>query len=288
METAAENLAFERAAALRDKIRAVETIGEKQKVFSATDEKNKDVMAKHSDGGKSCFTVLNVREGKLIDKVSFVYGEEEAPGEDFSEFLKAYYNREGEIPEEIYLSGPCEEEALIEAWLSSQKGRRVKIFTPQKGKNKALVEMAMKNAAEELRHETTEDDRNIKLLFDLKKLLCLPSFPGRIESFDISNLGAKQTVGGMVVFVMGRPSNKDYRVFKLNEQNLPDDYTAMKEMIYRRVENFWREEAEGLEKGKRKFSPLPDLILLDGGRACFLRFGKCFPPSAFPSPCSAG
>ncbi|MBC8570118.1 excinuclease ABC subunit UvrC [Zongyangia hominis] len=257
MEEAAEALDFERAARLRDRIKAIEKISEHQKVvLSKVPEQ--DVIALSQLGRTVCAVVLKFRGSKLIDKKDFLLGEVESIDSARSEFLMRYYDTGGDIPPQIELDAPCEDQDLFEEYLTEKAGRRVHIHVPQRGEQHDLVLMAKENASQRLSHETARTGREIAALDELARLLGLPHPPHYIEAYDISNIGESTIVGGMVVFEEGRPLKQAYRKFAIKEQQGPDDYAAMTEVITRRLSRY--------REGDPHFSVLPDLILLDGGK----------------------
>ena len=256
MEEAAEALDFEKAARLRDRIRAIEKISEHQKVvFSKVSEQ--DVVALAQNGRLVCAVVLIFRGSKLVDKKDYLLGEVECMESARSEFLMRFYERH-EIPPQIGLDEACDDQELFEAYLSEKAGRKVRIHVPQRGEQHDLVMMARENASQRLSHETARTGREIAALDELARLLGMPHAPHYIEAYDISNIGESTIVGGMVVFEDARPLKQAYKKFAIKGQTGPDDYAAMTEMIVRRLKRY--------QEGDPHFAPLPDLILLDGGK----------------------
>ena len=260
MYEAAENEEFERAASLRDRIRAIEGIASRQKVvFSKMPEQ--DVVAIAQSGENGCAVVLSFRGGKLVDKSEYVMKNLSADPASVTEFLQSFYADKEDIPKEIALHEECEDTELLSLWLSEKAGHRVTVSVPQKGERRKITEMAYNNAAERLSHERLRTSREIAVLDELARLLGLEKPPERIEAYDISNFGAETVVGGMVVYENARPKRSDYRKFSIKDAVAPDDYACMREMLRRRFERY----AEESERGT-SFGTMPDLILLDGGK----------------------
>ncbi|MBQ3379455.1 MAG: excinuclease ABC subunit UvrC [Clostridia bacterium] len=258
MYEASENMEYERARVYRDRIRSVERLGQKQKMVLSSGREC-DVISYYVEGDILCFSVLMVRFGRLIDKkvikqrVSAAFDEQEA----LSQFLKQFYDENSVIPKDIYLSAEAEDDALLEEHFSKLSGRKVRISAPKSGQPLNLLKLSLSNAREEVRNDILGMERSRGLLLELKRVLDLNDIPVRIESYDISNLGSDSMVGAMVVFKDGAPSKGDYKRFKIRTLDAPDDYSATKEVIYRRFES--------LEAGEKGFCERPDLILLDGG-----------------------
>ena len=256
MEQAAEDLRFEQAAQYRDRLRAVESLGNKQKViataFADTD------AAGFFRGAKTCFAVLHYVDGGLVGKDFELMDEPlETDAEAVSWLLLQYYDRRGLLPKTVLLPFEIEDAASVEQLLTERAGCRVRIEVPKRGDRAVLTETAHLNAREEARRATTQYERRSKTLEWLQKTLDLPTFPHRIESFDISNTGNFGIVAGMVVFVDGKPLKRDYRKFKMKTVSEQDDYASMYEAVSRRF-------ARAIE-GDEKFAEIPDLLLIDGG-----------------------
>lgn len=275
MEEAAENLEFERAATIRDKINGIRQMDKKQKIVSDR-HADEDVIGFYSQENRTFAEVFFIRAGRLIGRKDTVMKNAAGltEGETAAGFIKQFYQDADFIPPNIYIQYECEEEALLSSWLTEASGRSVKIHTPQRGEKKALVDMANKNAKQAALNfllKNAEGKKGIKrLILDLKEELGLPTPPYRIESYDISNTAGEDNVGSMVVFVNGEPAKRFYRRFKIETAMGGDDYHSMAEMILRRLRNA-REEEKQIEKGellkeKAKFLPLPDCIFLDGGK----------------------
>ncbi len=258
MERCAEELRFERAAELRDRIKAVELLGKRQKVVAGS-LADTDVVGYHRGEAKSCFVVLHYAEGDLTAKDMRLLETpmEEEMGEVVSVLLRQYYAGRGRLPKQILLPCELEDESSIARLLSEACGHRVELRTPQRGAKMDLIKLANTNAAEEVERATTKAERQSKLLELLGTMLGLDGPPNRIESYDISNQGSDDIVASMVVYEGGRPLRRDYRKFKLKDMTAPDDYASMEQVLTRRFRR-------GLE-GDEKFSALPDVLFIDGG-----------------------
>ncbi len=259
MERAAEELRFEQAAQLRDRLRAIELLGKRQKVIAAS-LADTDVTGFFRGAAKSCFVVLHYVEGELAAK-DFDLLEtpmEEEEGAVLSSLLREYYVGRTRLPKQILV--PCElpDQVPLMRMLSEQVGGRVELVTPQRGAKMDLIKLANQNAQEEVERATTHEERRNKLLEALGKMLSLDSPPKRMESFDISNTGASDIVASMVVYVDGKPLKRDYRRFKLKNMEGPDDYASMEQVLTRRFRRYL--------DGDEKFSDKPDLLLIDGGQ----------------------
>ncbi len=265
MEEAAENLEFERAASIRDKINAIKKVTEKQKVVSAKIEEQDVIALAQGKGGGAdgCIEVFRFQEGRLYDREHFLLPETGDPKQARGEFLKRYYSIRDHVPPRISIDDEAADTPLLEDWLSQKAGRKVSIVVPQRGEQYKLVEMCRNNAAEHLAQSSGRTGRETSALDELARLLGLEKPPMRIESYDISNLAGGENVAGMVVFENGRPKKSDYRKFKIKDIVGQDDYGSMTEVLTRRFNEYRQKQAEGDETG---FGALPDLILLDGGK----------------------
>ena len=258
MEQAAEDLRFEKAAELRDRIRAIELLGKRQKVVAGS-LADTDVVGYHRGEAKSCFVVLHYVEGDLAAKdmdliETPMEGEE---GEAVSALVRQYYGGRARLPRQILLPCELEDEVSLTRMLSEAAGRRVEMVTPQRGAKVDLIRLANKNAVEEVERATSRAERQSKLLELLGKMLDMPAPPNRIESYDISNQGASDIVASMVVYVGGKPLKRDYRRFKLKDMDGPDDYASMEQVLTRRFQRYL--------DGDEKFADLPDALFIDGG-----------------------
>ena len=258
MEQASEELRFERAAELRDRLRAIELLGKRQKVIAGS-LADTDVTGFFRGTAKSCFVVLHYVEGELAAKDFDLF---ESPVEEdeeavLSSLMREYYVGRTRLPKQILL--PCElpDQVPLTRMLSEQVGSRVELVTPQRGAKMDLIKLANQNAREEVERATTREERQNKLLEALGRMLGLEQPPRRMESYDISNQGASDIVASMVVYVDGKPLKRDYRRFKLKDMTGPDDYASMEQVLTRRFRRYL--------DGDEKFSDKPDLLLIDGG-----------------------
>ena len=259
MELAAEELRFEKAAELRDRYKAIELLGKRQKVVAGS-LADTDVIGFHKgEATKSCFVVLHFVEGELAakdwDLIDTPMEEENA--DILSALVRQYYGGRGNLPRQILLPCELEDEVPLMRMLSEDAGRKVELITPQRGAKMDLIRLANKNAVEEVERWTTREERQSKLIELLGKLLDLEEPPRRIESYDISNQGADDIVASMVVYVNARPLKRDYRHFKLKDMDGPDDYASMEQVLTRRFKRYL--------EGDEKFADKPDLLLIDGG-----------------------
>lgn len=259
MEEAAENLEFERAARIRDKISAIKKMGDKQKVV-ANKVLDEDVIASFSDGHKTCFQVFRFEGGRLIDRESFVFDSGDSEGET-EEFILRYYTIRGDVPKNIAIDKEFDGLTAMQDWLSEKRGSKVYITVPQRGEQAQLMAMCRSNAAEELAQRKGATVKEYSVLEELKELLGLEKIPSYIESYDISNLAGTENVAGMIVYKDGKPYKCAYKKFKIKGFDGQDDYASMAEVIGRRFNEYLK-----AEKADDGFGKLPDLILLDGGK----------------------
>jgi len=274
MEEAAENLEFERAAEIRDQIRSIKAVLQKQKIVSPGGE-DQDVIAMARGKNEACMQVFFIRKGKLVGRDHFfLEGTDGMSGEEImAAFLKQYYSRAAEIPNTLLLSDDAEDREVIQAWLTGKKGQKVRLHVPKRGEKLRLVEMVARNALMELKEREEERRKktraNEEALLELKEYLDLEELPLRIECYDISNISGTSTVGVMVVFENGFPKTSDYRRFKINTVSGPDDYASLREVLSRRFKRVQNKDKEELGKGAGGddgFSRLPDLVIIDGGK----------------------
>ena len=275
MEAAAHELNFEKAAGLRDKIQSVEKVMEKQKIVSI-DMLDQDVIAIALGEQESVVQMFFIRSGKLTGSEQFILDTENESEvkEIIGSFVKQFYLTSTFIPKEILLQEEIDEALIIERWLTSKRGNRVYIKIPKRGNKKELVDMALRNAIEALdnlkQKMEAEQARTIGASEELARVLDLPYVPTRIEAFDISNIQGTNSVASMVVFEKGKPSKKDYRRFRIKGVEGPDDYASMAQVIERRFKRGLEEkkalESQNKDSDLGKFSRLPDLILIDGGK----------------------
>lgn len=259
MEQASENLEFERAAKIRDKIAAIKKMADKQKVV-AVDVLDQDVIGYFSDGDKGCFQVFRFTNGKLCDHENFIVDDVEQE-ESMSQFITSYYSIRQDIPKNITLDSLPQDCEILEKWLSEKRGNRVYITCPQRGNQAQLVQMCRKNAAEVIAQIKGRTSREYSVLEELKNILGLDKIPQYIESYDISNLAGTENVAGMIVYENGRPLKSAYKKFKIKSFEGQDDYGSMAEVMERRLNEY-----ENAKDTKEGFGRLPDLILLDGGK----------------------
>lgn len=262
MEEAAENLEFERAAKIRDKINAVKKMGEKQKVV-ANKIVDGDVIGSFTDGGKTCYQVFRFEGGRLFDRESFVFDSGDSDSEA-EEFLLRYYTIRNEVPKNIAIDTEFDGMQAVEQWLSEKRGSRVYLTAPKRGEQAQLVAMCRSNAAEELAQRKGATVREYSVLEELRDTLGLQKIPEYIESYDISNLAGTENVAGMIVYKNGKPHKSAYRKFKIKGFDGQDDYASMAEVISRRFDEYYKSKEN--DEPDEGFGRLPDLILLDGGK----------------------
>ncbi len=257
MELAAEEMRFERAAELRDQIRAIELLGKRQKVVAGS-LADTDVVGFFRGTAKSCFVVLHFVEGDLAAKDWDLMETpmEEDEGEVLSALVRQHYVNRNRMPKQILLPCELEDEAALTRLFSEASGRRVELVNPQRGAKMDLIKLANKNAVEEVERSTSRAERQSKTLELLGKVLDMEP-PRRIESYDISNQGADDIVASMVVYAEGRPLKRDYRRFKLKDMDMPNDYASMEQVLTRRFRRYL--------EGDEKFDQLPDALFIDGG-----------------------
>ena len=260
MLKASENLEFERAARIRDRILAIKKIKDKQKVVSLK-VPDQDVIALATNENDACCELFKFAAGRLFDREEFFVNDIGDPKAARAEFIERYYSIRDKFPVQITVDGEVEGQDTIRDWLSKMLGKKVKIVVPIKGDQAKLVEMCKKNAEESLAQKIGRTGKETAALNELKELLGLQNIPYYIEAYDISNLGGSENVAGMVVFDKGRPLKSAYRKFKIKGFEGQDDYASMREIIGRRLLEYEKNKEFG--KG---FGRLPDLILLDGGK----------------------
>lgn len=275
MKDAAVQLNYERAAIYRDRIYAVEQVMQKQKATSTRDV-DQDVIAASQQGEDALVSVLSMREGKLIGAEHYTLpraGDEETC-DILAQFMLQHYQVEGAIPRAILLPEPPADVEEIEQYLSQIRGVKVSILTPERGDKKRFVEMAVRNNLDEASIRELKKQKSYARTFgalkELQEVLNLPAPPRRIEGYDISNTQGAQSVGSMVVMIDGIAAPKEYRHFRIKTVEGANDFASMREVISRRFIHGLQEkaqrEADGLPPEGGKFSDLPDLILIDGGR----------------------
>ena len=279
MEDASNNLNFEYAAELRDRIKAIEGIRNRQKVVSDKGQ-TRDVIAVAFDDSTASFEVFRFKDGDLYESQNFIIELNGTHTDMRTEFIKQYYMMKDYVPKDIFIDGDIENEELIKKFLNHEKSRSINIIVPKKGDSLKLVEMCKNNAYEALLRSKEHKNRYEDVLQDLKNTLNLKEIPSYIEAYDISNLRGSDNVGGMVVFKNGKPLKSAYRKFKIETVSGQDDYNSMREIVERRIRHYIGDE----KKGEEGFSKLPDLILVDGGiahtaavRDVLNSFGICVP-----------
>jgi excinuclease ABC subunit C len=274
MDQAAEELRFEQAAILRDRMQAIERVVERQKVIS-TEQMDSDVIAMARSNGEACVQIFFIRSGKLIGREYFILEgtEDEADSEVMAEFVKQFYEKAPSVPPEVLLPNEIEEARIIQTWLNTRRsGAKVKLRVPRRGKSHDLVEMATENAMETLKslraQWEADTNRQTQALAELQQAFGLAEAPNRIECYDISNTQGTASVGSMVVFEQGVPAKGLYRRFNIKTVVGPDDFASMEEVLVRRFRRW--EAAQSAQKLEKKpdpsFAMLPDVLIVDGGK----------------------
>ena len=256
MEAASVETRYEEAAVLRDKISAVQTVIDKQKIISTSLE-DQDVIAYCSEKDQAMAQVLIIRSGKMLGEKIFKLKSRKEMEEDetLSSFLKQYYADESILPAEVLLPHPIEDADLIASWLSEKKGTCVRIEVPVIGKKRDLIRMAEENASFAMRMESDKGEVGTRSLEELQTALNLKHFPEVIEGFDLSNISGSHAVGSMVVFEHALAAKSKYRRYKISTVKGIDDYAMLREVMTRRYSRLLKEN-----------TPLPNLILIDGGK----------------------
>ncbi len=275
MRQASVDMQFEKAAALRDKIKAINSIDEKQKVVNSDKQNDLDVIAVSRDDDIAFVEIFFIRGGKLSGREDFRIDncQDVSFGDITNDFIKQFYQTSSFLPCEILVQYEFDDIALVGEWISTKKGRKVNIISPKRGEKVRLVEMAEKNAKIALDNykinKMRYEDRQ-RIASGIGELLGIEAPVIRIEAYDISNTSGADNVASMVVFENGKPLKSKYRKFRIKSFEGADDYRSMQEVIYRRL-NEAREENEKISLGEisqkdAKFLPLPDVIFLDGGK----------------------
>ena len=290
MEEAAEDLNFEEAARMRDRIKAVERILEKQRIIHTEGQDDQDVVALASGEDETCAQVFFFRNGKLVGREYFILQgtRDSSAGEVMSSFLLQFYESSPHVPAEVIVEAEPDDRAVIQTWLKEKRKGAVMITAPKRGEKLRLVEMVKQNAQEVLEQQRikwlTDSQKTQLALEELQEALNLASPPQRIECYDISNTQGTNSVGAMVVFEAGRPKNSEYRRFKIKTVEGPNDFASHQEMLRRRFRrtdpkvNIVEAEA-GKDDGDAVEGEtdhqdaalhhewaLPDLIIIDGGK----------------------
>jgi len=300
MEHAAEELRFEEAGRLRDRIRSLEKSVERQKITSEEDKVDRDVVGLACGNGHACAQLFFVRNGKLVGSEHFLLEgtEDEATSPVLASFLEQFYDTAAYVPPQILLQEETEEMDTLGQWLTEKRGSRVSLMVPRRGQKRQLVQMAVENSAQQLQMQKlrwlNDTQRTTGALVELREALQLPSTPHRIECFDISNIQGTSAVGSMVVFEDGQAKNSDYRRFKIKTVEGANDYAMMKEVLRRRFHRAVGEgedgdaearargdagkqdgedesdgvgrEASALDTAHSSWTVLPDLVIVDGGK----------------------
>lgn len=260
MNIAAEELDFELAAKLRDRISAIKRAADNQKII-AEEMRDTDIVAMAQNGENACAAVLMYRSGRLFDRGEYDLGDPDNAENMLEDFVLQYYSDPRRIPREIIVEEELPNEEIVERLLREKCGHAVDLSSKKRGKGLRLIMMAKANANDSLAIKVGRTGKEIAALEALGKILGLPEPPGYIEAYDISNLGSSSMVAGMVVFENGRPLKKAYKRFSIKETAVQNDYASMREVLERRFKHY-RDENE-MDEG---FSRMPDLILLDGGK----------------------
>lgn len=259
MNELSENLQFEEAAKLRDRIRAIKNLDERQNVVSIN-VPEEDVFALVNGKKKACFEVIRFQNGKLTDTEFWLIDSQDDLESARTELIEQYYSMRERVPSRIALDGACEDEALLHDFLENKRGKKVEFIHPQKGEHLSIVNMCIRNANEHLAQNEGRLGREFAALEELASLLGLKKPPEYIESYDISHTFGADNVAGMVVFHNGRPMKSAYKRFAIKGFDGQNDVGSMNEVLTRRFNHYYNDE-EG-----STFKILPDLILLDGGQ----------------------
>ena len=276
MYEAAEALEFERAAALRDQLRAIERVHEGQKVLHLTNE-NMDVLAVAPGLAEAMVQVFFVRQGKLVGRDQFVMAgtAQDEPAKILGAFVGQFYDANPYVPPRILIQHPLEDADAIREWLEHKRGGRVVLHVPQRGEKRRLVQMVAENAAqglEQLKVKQANDGDLPTAMEELQEALSLPKPPRRIECYDISNIQGSNPVGSMVTFEDGKPRKSDYRRFKIKSVDGVDDYSMMREVLTRRFKRLAKskngagESTDKPAEAQSAWRSPPDLVLIDGGK----------------------
>ncbi len=284
MQEAAEQLNFEEAARIRDRIKAVERVLEKQRIIHTEGQDDQDVIALASSEDETCAQVFFFRNGKLVGREYFILQgtRDSSPGEVMSSFLQQFYESSPHVPAEIIVEVEPDDRTVLQTWLKEKRSGTVTITVPKRGEKLRLVEMVKQNAQEVLEQQRikwlTDSQKTQLALEELQEALNLAAPPQRIECYDISNTQGTNSVGAMVVFEAGRPKNSEYRRFKIKTVVGPDDFASHQEVLRRRFRGVGAapleaEAADGDESARSSAGQarqhdwaLPDLIIIDGGK----------------------
>jgi excinuclease ABC subunit C len=277
MEKAAREMRYEKAAALRDQLKAMHSIVERQKVIFAADYKDSDVIAMARAENEACVQIFFIRGGKLIGREYFILEgtEDSADNEVMAEFIKQFYTEAAVIPQQVLLPQEIKEAQIIGQWLRTRRGgEKTEMIVPRRGQPHQLVQMAAENAAETLKalrsQWQADTHKQEQALAELQSALQLPCPPNRIECYDISHTQGVATVGSMVIFTQGVPDKKLYRRFNIESSiGAPDDFASMEEVLTRRFRRWSAAQETAAAPGSKldeSFAFLPDLVIVDGGK----------------------
>jgi excinuclease ABC subunit C len=292
MQKASDEMRFEKAAALRDQLKAMQSIIERQKIVFGSDYEDSDVIAMARADGEACVQIFFIRGGKLIGREYFILEgtEDTSDNQVMAEFVKQFYTEAANIPEQVMLPQEIEERIIISQWLRSKRGgKKVELLVPNAGQPKDLVQMAAENASETLQalraQWQADAHKQETALNELQTALKLSAPPNRIECYDVSHTQGVATIGAMVVFEQGVPAKNLYRKFNIESTSIgaPDDFASMEEMLARRFKR-WKSSQDASSplsanqipgaKKDASFSFLPDLIIIDGGKGQLSRVVK--------------
>ena len=258
----AENEQFEAAAKCRDTLESLDKLHQKQNVVASPDTEM-DVFGLWQDDYCSCISCLYIRGGAVVDKNDYIFNSETEVDESaLCAFLVEHYQRHGEIPKEIIVSfqRDVQDKEMLEQFFSERAKRKITVRRPERGSTRQLCDTVVANAQQKALQNKLEAQKDEEVLVDLAQLLHLESLPTRIEAYDISNIGTENITAGMVVYINGKPSKKDYRVFNIKTVDGTDDYGSMREALRRRMTHL-------INDTSGSFSEYPDLILIDGGKS---------------------
>ncbi len=285
MRKASKEMRFEKAAAVRDQLKAIHNIIERQRIVFAADYLDSDVLAMARSDGEACVQVFFIRGGKLIGREYFILEGTEDTGDNevLEQFITQFYTEAANVPQQVMLPQELEEAKIISQWLRSKRGgEKVEFFVPNEGQPQELVQMATENATETLQalraQWQADAHKQEQALAELQEALKLPEPPNRIECYDISNTQGTAIIGAMVVFTQGVPDKKLYRRFNIESVvGAADDFASMDEMLTRRFRRWVSSQETADQPGAKKdasFSFLPDLIIIDGGKGQLSRIVK--------------
>ncbi len=268
MNAAAERTEYERAAALRDKIRAIERTMESQKMaaFARTEL---DLLGLARQDNQAAVQLFVIRDGKMIGRDVFLLdaAREATDDEVLTSFLEQYYSRAGSVPREVYVPSAIGDTTVVETFLGDRRGGPVHVRVPRRGEKRELMALATRNAGETLAREQArwlaDHGKTLAALEELAEALGLPGPPLRIECYDISNFQGSESVGSMVVFEDGKPRSGEYRRFRIKTVTGPNDFASHQEVLRRRFRTA-RAGEEGVEEARRW--AMPDLVIVDGGK----------------------